>query len=437
MDINSRTMVGFGIREITPSVMVPMSGYDLRRACAEGVHDPLAVRAIAFGDPTFGDPAIGEAHPIVMIAFDLLGFPSYHAEPLRKRLSARFGIPRSSILCGAIHTHAAPKTIFNSFDCYDDAYVDYVLHQAEEAVAQAMAEREVRSVRYAEKTVEAVGCFRDAVAEESRFAMPTQTLWFEKENSAPIALTVYACHPTVLSEANLLMSRDLVWGCEKALSEAVPGIKTIFFNGACADISTRYTRRESTFAEAERLGAAWAEAIAAGRAEAKPVGDADRTAVLAENVYIPPAEFFTGEKRASVLAYLKNKIDACEDERRRREYISCALVLERKNYGLGADGKPRGGENVYVAAARFGDVQFVFLPFEYAQKDAALLKEDAEKDFGGHCIVVCYSNGYDGYLPSGRPLDQDSGYEDMASGYRSDAKELTKETLMGLLTKLI
>ena len=148
-------------------------------------------------------------------------------------------------------------------------------------------------------------------------------------------------------------------------------------------------------------------------------------------------EYFTGEKRASVLAYLKNKIDTCEDERRRREYISCALVLERKNYGLGADGKPRGGENVYVAAARFGDVQFVFLPFEYAQKDAALLKEDAEKDFGGHCIVVCYSNGYDGYLPSGRPLDQDSGYEDMASGYRSDAKELTKETLMGLLTKLI
>ena len=179
------------------------------------------------------------------------------------------------------------------------------------------------------------------------------------------------------------------------------------------------------------------EAIAAGRAEAKPVGDADRTAVLAENVYIPPAEFFTGEKRASVLAYLKNKIDTSEDERRRREYISCALVLERKNYGLGADGRPRGGENVYVAAARFGDVRLVFLPFEYAQKDAALLKEDVEKAFGGHCIVVCYSNGYDGYLPSGRPLDQDSGYEDMASGYRSDAKELTREALMGLLTKLI
>ena len=44
MEIKSRTMVGFGIREITPEVMVPMSGYDLRKACAEGVHDPLAVR---------------------------------------------------------------------------------------------------------------------------------------------------------------------------------------------------------------------------------------------------------------------------------------------------------------------------------------------------------------------------------------------------------
>jgi len=426
MEEITRTAVGFGIRDITPSVMVPMSGYDLRTAIAEGVHDPLSVRALA----------IGGEDPALLIAFDLLGISAYHAEPLRKRLSERFGIRPERIAASAIHTHAAPKSIFQSFACYDPSYAAYVLKQAEEAAAEAIATREERTAFLSETLAEGVACFRDAGAEGSRFAMPSETIWWEKEGCAPVLMTLFTCHPTVLNEQNLRMSRDLVWGCEKALLTRIPGAKAIFFNGACADISTRYTRRASTFEEAERLGAIWAGRILESREQAQAVSEADGLKAAASTLYVPPADYFTGEKRAQVLAHLNQKITACPDERQKREYAACRSVLERKNYGIDAAGNPRGGEEVYLSALSLGSVKLVFLPFEYARKDAALLERDCERRFGGRCLVICYSNGYEGYLPSGRPLDEDSGYEDMASNFRSDAKLLAAEAVNRLLEEM-
>ncbi len=434
MNTESKVRAGFGMRDITPKVMVPMSGYDLRQACAIGVHDPLSVRALAIGDED----------PLLLLSFDLLGIPSYHTKPLRNRLSGKFGVSGERIVFGAIHTHAAPKSIFRSFDCYDAVYAEYVLKQAEEAAAEALNDREERTVRFSESFPENVACFRDAGAAESHFAMPTETLWFEKEGKAPLLMVVFACHPTVLNEKNLWMSRDLVWGCEKALSERIPGsmpesmpesiseAKVIFFNGAAADVSTRYTRRASTFDEAARLGGILAESILCSRKSAAEAGDWTDLRAKAGELYVPPAAYFTGERRAEVLAYLNRKIETCPDERQKREFIACRSVLERKNYGIDDKGAPKQGETVYLQAVSAGDVKMLFLPFEYAQKDAAKLKKQAEEACGGHCLVICYSNGYDGYLPSGRPLEQDSGYEDMASNYRSDAKELVAARLMEL-----
>lgn len=41
--------------------------------------------------------------------------------------------------------------------------------------------------------------------------------------------------------------------------------------------------------------------------------------------------------------------------------------------------------------------------------------------------AVCYTGGYDGYLPSGAPLSEESSYEDIASRYGAEARELILE----------
>ena len=51
-------------------------------------------------------------------------------------------------------------------------------------------------------------------------------------------------------------------------------------------------------------------------------------------------------------------------------------------------------------------------------------RERLEKTSLKKVWIVCYTGGYDGYLPSGRPLDFDSSYEDLAAIYTSDAEEI-------------
>ena len=60
----------------------------------------------------------------------------------------------------------------------------------------------------------------------------------------------FPCHPTVLSAGNLLVSADFAGQIEKHLH----GDFTVFANGAAGDISTRFTRQESSFEECERMG---------------------------------------------------------------------------------------------------------------------------------------------------------------------------------------
>ena len=280
---------------------------------------------------------------------------------------------------------------------------------------------------YAHTMATGVGSYRDRVREESAYAMPCDTVVFEPLDDAnkTILLSVYACHPTVLNESNLLMSRDLVYGCDKRLAELVPNADVMFLNGACADISSRYSRVASNYEEVERLGSLWAEAVAASLPNAEPLEDllmADQT-----SLFIPPAQFFTPAEREEILAYLETKIEACQDSQQKREYISCRSVLQRKHYGQGT------GCDAELHVIGLGNLVFCSLPFEYASVDAEVLAKEIGVKFGKIAVICCYSNGYEGYLPSGRPLDRDSGYEDMASGFRSDAKQLVAEAFGRML----
>ena len=446
-------IIGFGISSIIPPAMVPMAGYDLRQEKAEGVYDPLSVRVLLTGDKTT---------LAALVTYDLLGVPLYLVSQVKAAATACVNrvlqdeqtgweqrgplLTEEAVFVLAIHTHAAPKVHFRSFSIFDPAYEQQLCEAACEAAEEAAKDLSETTLSAKSLTAEGVAAYRDTTREASRFAMPVDMFWFERKDKDPITLLLMRTHPTVLNETNLLMSRDLVLGIDKAFQDAHPGARLMVINGACADVSTRYTRKESTFQEAERLGRLLAKAALKDPGPFRPL---NALAVCSETLTIPPARFFTEEERQDIITYLTGKIEACQDAAEKREYIACRSVLERTTYGKTPEGGPKEGITVAISALRLGGTRengtnelngqegldMVFLPFEYANKDDQDLCQALEKQTGRRAIVVCYANGYEGYLPSGKPLSKDSGYEDIASPYREDAKDLVKACCMRLLSK--
>lgn len=69
------------------------------------------------------------------------------------------------------------------------------------------------------------------------------------ESGKLLTLYNFPCHPTVLGPDNLLASADFAAGIEALLNCDI----AVFLNGAAGDISTRFTRQESSFAECSRM----------------------------------------------------------------------------------------------------------------------------------------------------------------------------------------
>ena len=82
-------------------------------------------------------------------------------------------------------------------------------------------------------------------------------LHFQRTDGKQILLYNYACHPTVLNQENLLITADFPYAAERCLNYDM----VMFINSNAGDISTRFTRRSSSFQQAEAYGPVIADAV--------------------------------------------------------------------------------------------------------------------------------------------------------------------------------
>jgi hypothetical protein len=398
-----------------------MGGFDLRTIPDTGVHDPVFASALVLDD---GKRAC------VICSVETVGVPENLVKDIRRAVCKRLPISEDAMQISAIHTHAAPEAFFEAAPCYDEEYYIFLVREISESIIRAYNKLHEVKVFISSAAVGGVGSYRDRVREESEYNMPTATLLFKSLDQCAndIVLSAFSCHPTVLNEANTLVSSDLVYGFRKYFENACPNVDLILINGSCADVSTRYTRTAASYDEVERLGALWANGVI-GALDGEEITDATISAVRRE-MFIPSANFFDEDQKREVLEHLDRKIAECKDSQQRREYVSCRSVLVRSNYGT------KGGCNAELGAIRIGNAVIFSMPFEYAASDADVLRERIDKKFGCKSIACCYANGYEGYLPSGRPLDKDSGYEDIASYFRHDAKWLVADEIEALFSSI-
>ena len=241
--------IGFSKSDITPPSGIVLGGYAGYRPCS-GVHDPLHCKTIVLEQ---------EGIRYCLISLDLVCVDESLYRQIAKKVSS-LGIEDKRLIVSAIHTHAAPHGVISGqgpltkVNCSEEeakpeflAYMNEVIHKAVGTCQMAIDRLESFTLRTAKGATPPVGSERHTGAVPGGDLTVIQC---KTESGKLLTLYNFPCHPTVLGPNNSLVSADFTAGIEKLLG----GDMAIFLNGAAGDISTRFTRQESSFTECARMG---------------------------------------------------------------------------------------------------------------------------------------------------------------------------------------
>ena len=395
-------LAGFARRSVCPDRPMDLAGFDLRKTDSNGTLAGINVSALSLASDA------GES--LLLLGFDLLGVPRTFCDRLKKPLSQELAINESRIWLLATHTHAAPRAVFMRGE-RDEAYVSLLTEQALAASAEAMTGMIEVGVSLGVSAVKDVASYRDVPRERSAYAMPLLRLAFENPFFR-CELVRLQCHPTVLDETNFLVSKDLAGAWERA-----DGLcqNTLMANGACGDLSTRYTRQGKGPSELSRIREVLARAVANTRT--LPLDSFGKHIKVAlANVSIRNAAPLSNDERQALYKAHEQKLQTLTDEAAKREIISIMAVLRREI-------KPREtSREIALAAADFGDIMLFAMPFDSNSGDGAQMEALLSEKAGKRAFILCYAGGYEGYLPSGKPIGIGSSYQDVAASLAPEVK---------------
>jgi len=239
-------LCGFSKVDITPPIGTLLAGYSYKRS-ADSVSDNLFARIIYMEK--------GE-QKLCLIEMDLIAVDKY----LCQRISNECGV---EVYCWATHTHSGPGGFFNEdnkvlsgiksvFGEHNGVYYDMLVSKIIEGIKIAQGDCDEGKIGVNKSHLIGVGANRQN--SEGYFNPEILTLEFKKNNGQRAVIYNYPCHPTVLNKYNNSISADFPGYTAKILEEHYGIELCMFLNGAAGDISTRFTRMESSIEEVRRFG---------------------------------------------------------------------------------------------------------------------------------------------------------------------------------------
>ena len=413
--------VGFAKRNITPPFGLELGGYAGYRPNS-GVHDPLWCKAVLLEQD-------GVRYALVVL--DLMCADESLCHRIGQEV-AELGITQEHLVVAAIHSHAASAGVFpgeGALKRVNEAivpenpafvpYMEQVVQAAVDACREAAGNAEAFTVRAAREMMPPIGS-------ERHTGVPARgeltALQMRTESGKKLILYNLPCHPTVLSAANLQVSADFAGSIEALLDADM----AVFVNGAAGDISTRFTRREQSFAECERMGNMVADRIRAllknaPERQPQPLKGLHRCVQLKPRPVVS-VETAQQQVEETTLRW-QQAVEAGED---------AATVRILKSYVEGAGvnldfARTMGGIEAFhvpVTAFSFGSVNFVTVPGEFY---STLLPENT--------AAICYANGYYRYIADENAYDS-GHYEAMAAIVARGGGEYLQETIRQMLEEI-
>lgn len=391
--------IGVGRVEITPPEGVPMAGFAARHSGCTGVHDPLFASAVVAGCERTGER-------VAVLAVDVVGLDDAEVARVRQGVEEAIGIPASNVVVAATHTHSGPSVMPGRLGGgVDTVYLDRLVARAVEAAVTADSRRFPGRMRLR------LGCER-TLARNRRLAdgpidPDVPALWIDHGQAPTGVLVSYACHPTVLSHENLLVTRDYPGAVVDALENRVPGLLAMFATGCAGDLNPGYDPAPGaaatggrTFDEADRVGHRLGDAAAAGAdiAGAPDPARSRQVAVATEPVELPllPPEPDLADRAVS----LREAAGRAEAGRARWLRIQADWAEHWAR-------RPAPEALSYeVTAVRIGGILLLAAPGE----PFAALGQRVKARLGREAVTLAYANGCPGYIPEASAYDR-GGYE--------------------------
>ena len=404
--------IGFAGKPITPPVGTELGGYAGYRPCS-GCHDPLWCKAVVLEQA-------GTRY--ALLAMDLLSVDESLSQAISRELNS-LGIRHC--VAAAIHSHAAPcgivlgegplaqvNRVAETDPAGFRAYTDRLIAQAVAACREAVGNLEPFAVRCGQGPAPVIGSERHTgdIAKLTATAVQIRT-----ESGRSLLLYQIPCHPTVLGPDNLLASADFVAGIEGRLNVDM----AVFLNGAAGDISTRFTRKEQSFAECDRLSAIAADAVK-HLIQDVPYGQPKELRGLHTHITLTPRQVKSEEAARKdlddTIRRWQQAAEAGADPgalRILRSYVEgagVALEFSRTMAGIRELHLP-------VTVFSFAGLKFAAVPGEIF---SSLWNLDA--------VPICYANGYYRYIADTHAYDA-GYYEAMAAIVnRGQGEEFLKQT---------
>jgi neutral ceramidase len=428
--------------DITPAPGGMMDGYGSRLSPSQGVHDPLFARVLALD---YGDVAC------VIVACDLLGVHPWLTAELRRRVSASLGIAEDAVLLAATHDHAGPVGLrAGMFSRLDEALAEATVAKIVATVEQAWESRRPITLKTGTADVDTIGMNRRDPAGPADMVL--RAVLFDTDAGPVASLLNFACHATVLSGANLLLSAEFP-GVACRIVEAAIGAPAVYLNGACGDVNPMWMRQD--FASVERAGQAVGGAAVRLLADLPAAGDGlrahnirwdefperavpgrlvePRLRVARRQIDLPLREFLSEAEYVSRIETVQSEAD-CHPAASpaRREAMAQLSRLSGERWAA-AWSRRTGVSRVHhteVQAMSLGDgLALIALPGEFFAETGALIRENAGIE---QLLVACYANDYAGYIVPEHAYNE-GGYESGVTFFTGEAEAIIRKASLELL----
>ncbi len=394
-----------------------LAGYAGRTGMTSGVLDQLGIGALVL---TFG------ADRFVLVCADIVAVDS----ALVDEVASAAGLERSELVLCASHTHSGPAGVVARLHPADpdellpDLRGKFV-QTCTNAIMLARERAEPVDLRFAQAESQGLAANRNDPTgpfDPRVSVLATQN----RRGYLTAVLAHFACHPTVLSAGNHLLSADFPGALRKWLGQALDQNRMppvlLYANGAAGDISTRFTRAAQDQAEVTRVGRGAGIVAFQALFETVDVGPGIATASvtveleprsLTERAWRDPGD--RGEHHSDA-------------ERRRAETRAQGAQLLERLARVDPATIPRTAE---LRAWRLGGLSLIAIPGELFASLGARIVEAAP----GPALVLGYANGYVGYLADAAAYEA-ATYEALASPFSPEAGEAVVEAAISLFDRL-
>lgn len=417
--------IAFKKIDITPHLPVQLSGYGKLQIAYE-VHDNLYARIFLFKDEN-------QDQELLLVQLDLAIFDDY----LLNLISEKTNVPKERLIVCSTHTHSGPG---GTIDTYEGLLVgldsdiggylnpEYCWRIASDigcATAQLKEELKPCTLRIYKGIVDGIGTNRhdpEMDCDKDAFVLELTT----EEKKALI--TRFSCHGTVLHEENLLVSADFPGFIEPHFTDEYELVA--FINGSAGDMSSRFTRKECSFAECERFGKLAADQLKEIMKQDVPVYK-DFSINYKQAVFTVPTKKVDSEKEA------KEKVEAAKKnlEEGILKNLDPTEIRLLESYVEGAGNallscrafSKFSSIDVNVSALELPDLTIVFTPVEMFSVLSNKLKKYGLE-------FVSYTNGFKGYLPDENAYEKNY-YEVFSTPYACKDGELLMNYIKEWLVK--